>query len=298
MDYDEIGKDELIGSTVIDLGDRWFNEEWHKINPKPIELRDLFNPSTRHSQGKIELWVDIMTEDDALKNPPEDISPPKAQGWQLRVVIWETTDVVPKDKDKSSDIFVTCKVHGQDSQTTDVHYFSKDGRGLFNWRMIWDITLPSKLPPRFIIQIWDKDFLKPNDAICEAVLNFRSFFRKAFKGKAERVKLGRQTITMDHPNFIGPQGKVELEVELVPGDEAKRFPVGLGRGDPNRDPFLAEPARPKWSFNPFRVDKWIELWWDNHRCKFVGICVGCMVVAVVPLILLVLYLAHVWHPHS
>jgi hypothetical protein len=65
-----------------------------------------------------------------------------------------------------SDIFVTACPEGQKPQTTDTHYRSEDGKGSFNWRMKFPLTLPTK-NPKFKIQVWDKDFFNPNDGKIE-----------------------------------------------------------------------------------------------------------------------------------
>ncbi|CAM9803430.1 unnamed protein product, partial [Hapterophycus canaliculatus] len=47
MDYDDIGGDELIGRTVVDLEDRWFDQRWQvSKRPKvaPLSLSSLSPP--------------------------------------------------------------------------------------------------------------------------------------------------------------------------------------------------------------------------------------------------------------
>ena len=39
MDYDDLFGDDLIGTTVLDLEDRYFLPEWRAINNKPVEYR-------------------------------------------------------------------------------------------------------------------------------------------------------------------------------------------------------------------------------------------------------------------
>ena len=46
MDYDDIFGDDVIGTTVIDLEDRYFSPEWQSIKHKPIEYRSLGHPSS------------------------------------------------------------------------------------------------------------------------------------------------------------------------------------------------------------------------------------------------------------
>ena len=45
-DYDMLFGDDLIGKTVIDLDDRFFNPNWQAIEEKPIETRELYHQSS------------------------------------------------------------------------------------------------------------------------------------------------------------------------------------------------------------------------------------------------------------
>ncbi len=59
MDHDELFGDDSVGTTQIDLEDRYFSPDWNSIEDKPIELRSLYHPTSKLSQGTICLWVEI-----------------------------------------------------------------------------------------------------------------------------------------------------------------------------------------------------------------------------------------------
>jgi len=46
FDFDDFFGDDHIGTTKIDLDDRFYNKEWSAIENKPIEFRDLYNPTS------------------------------------------------------------------------------------------------------------------------------------------------------------------------------------------------------------------------------------------------------------
>uniref|UniRef100_A0A2K6SDT7 C2 domain-containing protein n=1 Tax=Saimiri boliviensis boliviensis TaxID=39432 RepID=A0A2K6SDT7_SAIBB len=151
-----------------------------------VEIRPLYHPhSPGLLQGSLHMWIDIFPRD-VPAPPPVDIKPRQPISYELRVVIWNTEDVVlddvnPLTGEMSSDIYVKSWVKEleHDKQETDVHFNSLTGEGNFNWRFVFRFDyLPTereeaefRQPAVLVLQAWDYDCISANYFLGIALLS-------------------------------------------------------------------------------------------------------------------------------
>ncbi|XP_073861291.1 fer-1-like protein 4 isoform X2 [Macaca fascicularis] len=190
-----------------------------QLVPEHVETRPLYHPrSPGLLQGSLHMWIDIFPRD-VPAPPPVDIKPRQPVSYELRVVIWNTEDVVlddvnPLTGEMSSDIYVKSWVKGleHDKQETDVHFNSLTGEGNFNWRFVFRFDyLPTerevsvrrrpgpfaleeaefRQPAVLVLQVWDYDRISANDFLGSLELQLPDMVRGARGPELCSVRLAR-----------------------------------------------------------------------------------------------------------
>jgi hypothetical protein len=140
MDHDMLFGDELIGTTFVDLEDRYFLPEWMAIRNKPVEYRPLHHPSSACAQGVIKMWVEI---NDAQCSPEEmapvwDIGLKPPETFEVRLCVFDGRDVTMLDSDGSADVYFRAFFDSnKDALETDTHFRCQNGKPSFNYRLVY-----------------------------------------------------------------------------------------------------------------------------------------------------------------
>jgi hypothetical protein len=177
-DEDPLFPDELVGTTMIDLEDRYFDPIWRDLKEKPIETRTLLHPDFEQPQGEVTLWVDIFEASDNNVYKKVDITPSPESTFELRMIVWETEDIPFMDDEETTDLYM-CVIQGNTRESTDTHYRCQTGCGSFNWRILIPVIYPN--PDTLVtIQAYDNDLFTRDDFISKYTLDIRSIIEDCY----------------------------------------------------------------------------------------------------------------------
>uniref|UniRef100_A0A9J8CK52 Fer-1 like family member 4 n=1 Tax=Cyprinus carpio carpio TaxID=630221 RepID=A0A9J8CK52_CYPCA len=169
-------------------------------------------------QGYVHMWIDMFPMD-VPPPPPVNIKPRLPESYELRVIIWNTDDVVlddvnPFTGEPSSDIYVKGWIKGleDEKQETDVHFNSLTGEGNFNWRFVFHFDyLPTekeiiykkkeslfaleetefRQPAVLVLQVWDYDRIGSNDFLGSIELRLSDMVRASKSSEQCSVKMAK-----------------------------------------------------------------------------------------------------------
>uniref|UniRef100_A0A8C9VVM1 Fer-1-like protein 4 n=1 Tax=Scleropages formosus TaxID=113540 RepID=A0A8C9VVM1_SCLFO len=216
--------DELDEHKALSVLHRWgemreFCVGSEPLVPEHVEVRSLMNTDKPGlPQGHLHMWVDMFPVD-VPAPAPVNIKPRLPVSYELRVIIWNTDDVVlddvnPFTGEPSTDIYVKGWIKGLegDKQETDVHFNSLTGEGNFNWRFVFrfdylptekEITYKKKesifsldesefrQPAVLVLQIWDYDRIAANDFLGSIELRLNDMVRAAKASEHCTVKMAK-----------------------------------------------------------------------------------------------------------
>jgi hypothetical protein len=268
MDLDTTGVlgDTLIGSTVIDLEDRWHSRQWqtkNKLQNVPTENRSLFTPAyVGVNRGSIEMWVEMIESVQASELKPSDLRRPAAIELEVRFVIWSAADVkcVAGDNEYTN-VKIGCKLECKEymgeyyaKQETDVH-FNSTGNAMFNWRIVYPRIKTPTAAAVVEFKLYHYELLG-DTAVGSLDLDIKKYIERV-QTSLDCVQIGPHDLKFrpvqassdegadakggDEESKEEEVGSVNVTMYVMTSIEAQGRQAGIGREDPNDDPQLITP---------------------------------------------------------
>uniref|UniRef100_A0A672RLR5 Otoferlin n=1 Tax=Sinocyclocheilus grahami TaxID=75366 RepID=A0A672RLR5_SINGR len=300
-DWDLVGTDDLIGETKIDLENRFYSKHRPACGLTSSYAMCVILTSIKHIRKSVLASTHVVLKIMFHEDISLDISPRKPKKFELRVIVWNTDEVVLEDDDiftgeKSSDIFVRgygiffiqiiC-IYTFYLQAEEKIVMSKK-ESMFSW----DET-EYKIPARLNLQVWDADHFSADDFLGAIELDLNRFPRGAKTAKQCSIDMVINEQDMPMVNIFKQKrikgwwpfvGKVEAELHLLTGEEAEKSPVGEGRNEPEP---LEKPNRPDttflWFLSPLKAIH--HLICKQYKWLVIKIVLALMLLAILALFL-------------
>ncbi|XP_072773289.1 fer-1-like protein 4 [Taeniopygia guttata] len=266
----------------------------YKLVPEHVEIQSLYNPENPglvQLNGSLHMWID-MFPNNVPAPPPVNIKPRLPVSYELRVIIWNTDNVIlddvnPVTGEPSSNIYVKSYLPAE-----KITYKKKDS--IFSME-----ESEFQEPAVLVLQVCDYECssikLKMHDMVWAAKSSEHctlkmakenatprfSIFRnkdqeddkreeREYKKKKKKTKWS-SSVKPEDMEFIDSSGnkyflmgKVEAEFQLLTVEEADKSPVGLGRKGPEP---LEKPNWPKttfsWFVNPMKT--FVFFIWKRYK---------------------------------
>jgi len=110
--------------------------------------------------------VDILPEAARATTPDVYIEPEPEQELEVRVCVYNTTDVKMMDIEGTSDVYFECYIDNKKKKLkTDVHYRCMDGNADFSYRLKLFYKNTKKSERQLEVRCFDRDLIGKNDFI-------------------------------------------------------------------------------------------------------------------------------------
>eukprot|EP00929_Paragymnodinium_shiwhaense_P115403 TRINITY_DN8424_c0_g1_i1.p1 TRINITY_DN8424_c0_g1~~TRINITY_DN8424_c0_g1_i1.p1 ORF type:complete len:1795 (-),score=350.07 TRINITY_DN8424_c0_g1_i1:408-5792(-) len=198
FDFAEGGTDLLIGRTIVDLEDRWYNltyQEYMRINKVPIEYRPLEQQDEAAlCKGSLEMWLEIVDSTRAAEVPASALQEPPCIEVEVRLVVWNAKQVSRRlcvddigEERPRVDVLCRCALDSRSykgpqpgNQETDIHYACVE-EAEYNWRFVWSrVQVTKGVPLDCFLQlaIWETFATARPVLMCEALIDIKNYCKK------------------------------------------------------------------------------------------------------------------------
>lgn len=127
------------------------------------------------------MWVEIHPTTLAPEAAPiiYDITPKPDEEFEVRLVIFDTLDIMCMDVEGTSDVYIRGFFDSKkEAHETDTHFRCQDGKASFNYRLLYHLKItdtdPKKNNYQLTLQAYDRDFFKSNDVIGTATIDLEN----------------------------------------------------------------------------------------------------------------------------